>query len=819
MSNAAGAGFKVTSLYRRATVSCRLLLVLLPMVALFVAGTAWLAVMSSEKIADRNATRYGQDLAESQVSVIALPIGTMKITAEHIASTIRAYAASGGKDRRFIADVVRAALAEQADFVAGFWFYAMPDQFGRDADYRGRDPSLGDPASGRLLTYYVRDGDRAGYEAATPDFEQRPYWHQPQSSLRPYVSSPYGFAVFGRERMLGTYALPIVVDGTFIGVVGANLDLRKVADFIETLHPAGGRLLTVNAVGLWLHNPYADLDGTLARVGDNPQTELPAWELEAIKNVRGYVTEKIGPAGERLRRIAVPLPYYKDENRRMLLVDYPLESLLAPYKGIRMAILFGGLLAAVAIAVTVFIAVPVLIGQPLRALRQSIERLDAGRLGEPISAIERSDDIGAIARALDGFRHTLIDQRRLEREKADLQNQLLQQQKMDAIGQLAGGIAHDFNNLLGVILGYLGFISADAPAGTSTHKYADQATRAGNRAKDMIRQLLSFARPSIGLRAVVTADSLIQETAMLLRGMLPASIALDIQTSPGQPTIRVDQTQMIQVLMNLCINAADAFAGCRGRIVVRSGLAPSSEWDGMTADWPSFTALTPTAAAGPFVSFEILDDASGIPADSLARLFEPFYTTKGPGKGTGMGLAIVYGVLQAHGGGLELRSKQGAGTLFRLTLPFVSGLPALTADGAADGDAAAQRGGPRRILIVDDEQDMADMLEEGLSRFGHEVAVCEDAAEALAVFDDNPEAFDVVLTDQTMPRIAGVELIRHLKQRRPGLPCILYTGYREGGENAALRTSGADLLLFKPVLPAVIDAYIAETLSGPRASS
>jgi len=798
------------SLFRRATVSCRLLLVLLPMVALFVAGTAWLAVISSEKIADRNATRYGQDLAESQASVIALPVGNMKITAEHIASTIRAYAASGGQDRRFIAEIVRNALTEQPAFVAGFWFYAMPDQFGRDDGYRGRDLSLGDPATGRLLTYYVRDGDRAAFVAAEPDFEQRAYWRQPLSNGEAHVSSPGSHVVLGRERRLGTYALPVMVDGAFIGVVGANLDVRKIAEFVETLRPAGGHLLTVSAAGLWLHNPYADLDGTPVKVGDNPQAELPAWELEAIKAVRGYVTEKIGPAGERLRRIAVPLPYYKDENRRMLLVDFPLESLLAPYKGIRMAILVGGLLAAVAIAITVFIAVPALIGHPLRALRLSIENLNAGRLGEPISATGRSDDIGAIARVLDAFRHTLIDQRRLEREKAELQNQLLQQQKMEAIGQLAGGIAHDFNNLLSVILGYLGFIAADAPAGTPTHKYADQATRAGNRAKDMIRQLLSFARPSLGLRAVVTADSVVQETAMLLRGMLPASIALDIRTSRGLPTIRVDQTQMIQVLMNLCINAADAFAGRGGRIIVRTGLAPSSEWDGRTADWPSFVALAP-ASAGPFVSFEILDDASGICGDSLARLFEPFYTTKGPGKGTGMGLAIVYGVLQAYGGGLEVRSKRGAGTLFRLSLPFVAGLPA---DAAAEGEAAGRRARPCRVLIVDDEQDMADMLEEGLSRFGHEVAVCEDADEALAVFDDNPDAFDIVLTDQTMPRIAGVELIRRLKRRRPNLPCILYTGYSDRSDNAALRASGANLLLFKPVLPAAIDAYIAELRSA-----
>jgi signal transduction histidine kinase len=804
--------YNMRCLFRRASVSGRLLLVLLPMVALFVGGTAWLAVIGSEKIADSNATRYGQDLAESQASVIAMPVAKMKTTAEHIASTIHAYAASGGKDRGFIAALIRNGLAEQADFVAGFWFYAVPDQFGRDADYRRRDISLGDPATGRLLTYYVRAGNRAGFEAAEPDFEQQPYWRLPRFTRQPYVASPYAHAVFGQERLFGTYALPVFVNGEFIGVVGANMDVRKVGEFVDTLHPAGGSLLTVNATGVWLHNPYADLDGTPVKVGDDPQTELTLGELDAIKSLRGYVAEKVAPNGERVRRVAVPLPYYKDENRRMLLVDFPLESLLEPYKGIRVAILGGGLLAAIAIALAVFITVPVLIGNPLQALRISIEDLKYGRLGQPVAAIDRADDIGAIARTIDAFRHTLIDRGRLEREKAELQNQLLQQQKMDAIGQLAGGIAHDFNNLLGVMLGYLAFISSDSESGSSAHKYADHATRAGNRAKDMIRQLLSFARPSIGLREVIAADAVMQETAMLLRGMLPASIALDIQVPRALPTIRVDQTQMIQVLMNLCINAADAFAGRSGSIAVRAGLAPSPDWDVKSADWPSFTALTPSASAGPFVSFEVFDDAGGIATDNLGRLFEPFYTTKGPGKGTGMGLAIVYGVLQAHGGGLEVRSKQGGGTLFRLSLPFVAGLPAPV----ADSEPAIPKCRPCRVLIVDDEQDMADMLEEGLSRLGHEVAVCEDAMEALAVFDDNPDAFDVVLTDQTMPRIAGVELIRRLKQRRPNLPCILYTGYSDGSDHTALRASGADVLLFKPVLPAAVDAYIADALGIVR---
>ena len=378
----------------------------------------------------------------------------------------------------------------------------------------------------------------------------------------------------------------------------------------------------------------------------------------------------------------------------------------------------------------------------------------------------------------------------------------IQVQKMQAIGRLAGGVAHDFNNLLGAMLGYAEFLREDLPNGSRARDYADRLARIGERARDIVRQILVFAQPSASDLRPVAPAAAFADAETVLRASLPARTVLRFEAEDGVPAVRANATQLLQVIMNLCLNAQDACDGRPCRIEVRARRHDPPGGPDDTASWPGFVAL-PAPCAGPFVAFEVRDDGPGMGEAILARLCEPFFTTKDAGKGVGLGLSVVYGIAESHAGGLEFRSRVGAGTLVRLLLPAV---------------AEPEAGRRLRVLVVDDGRDMGDMLLEGLSRLGHEVAVCEDAEEALDVFEEEPDAFDVVVADQTMPGMTGLQLIQRLKDRRPGLPCMLYTGYGEAIDAAAAAAGGADAFMTKPVSVRALAHRLGELVRAREAA-
>ncbi|TWB51473.1 ATP-binding protein [Nitrospirillum viridazoti] len=413
---------------------------------------------------------------------------------------------------------------------------------------------------------------------------------------------------------------------------------------------------------------------------------------------------------------------------------------------------------------------------------------------------------------------------RVERERQILQRQILQQDKLETVGRLAGGVAHDFNNLLGAILGYAGFLVADLPADSPARGYADRILAVGASAKELVRQILGFARIDAGVQEVVPARAIVDDAQVVLRSTVPATTRLTCTTEEGLPPLRANQTQMMQVLMNLVINAHDARRAETGDITIRLNRGPLPFT--FPDDW-AVADILPAPVDAPHVVLEVTDQGTGLAPDHLSRMFEPFFTTKGQDKGTGLGLANVHSIVKAHGGGLAVASKLGAGTVIRITLPSLSG-PSLSGRSVAAGTAPAVSSGGAatpspldpaparlRVLVVDDTEAMGELLREGLTRRGHDVTVCGDPQAALTLLADQTRGYNALITDQTMPGMTGLSLIHAAKGRNPGLICVLCTGYSANVDEATARAGGADAFFIKPLsVKALTDRL--DTLYGTR---
>jgi PAS domain S-box-containing protein len=370
-------------------------------------------------------------------------------------------------------------------------------------------------------------------------------------------------------------------------------------------------------------------------------------------------------------------------------------------------------------------------------------------------------------------------------QELHMEEQLRQAQKMEAIGTLAGGIAHDFNNILGAIIGFAEMAREEAPANSALAFDLDQILQSGLRARDLVRQILTFSRKGRGERAAVPLQPIVQEALKLLRASLPSNIAITVELDPACGHVTADATQMHQVVMNLCTNAAQAMEEQGGEL--RIGLEPYA----VTA--PEAFGRG-TLAPGRYVKLVVRDTGTGIDPAAIERIFDPFYTTKQPGKGTGMGLAVVHGIVHAHGGEVSVESLPGAGTTFAVLLPeSVCGAPQAP-------DAAEQEPrGTERVLLVDDEPLLLQVVGRMLESLGYAVHEANDAREALAMVERDPARFDLVISDQTMPHMTGCELARAIARIRPDMPVMLCSGYSESIPPEKVRAAGIRTFLRKPL--------------------
>ncbi|HKW55323.1 MAG TPA: PAS-domain containing protein, partial [Stellaceae bacterium] len=403
--------------------------------------------------------------------------------------------------------------------------------------------------------------------------------------------------------------------------------------------------------------------------------------------------------------------------------------------------------------------------------------------------------------------------KRREEERSKLQDQLYRAQKMEAMGRLAGGIAHDFNNLLASILGNATFLIEDLPAGSETWDFAEQIRTAGERAKHLVQQILAFSRQQESEQTNIDPESIVDETVQLMRAALPKSISLNLHRRSDKVTIRGNSTQLVQVLVNLCVNARDAIGNQHGSIDIEADLvgpgdgSARDEARGMPRDGRQHLATASLQPGVEYLRIKVRDTGCGMDARTMERMFEPFFTTKEVGKGTGLGLAAVHGIVSAHGGVVAATSRAGHGTTFDIFIPTIAEPASHEADAVEDKPC-----GSEAILIVDDEPQVSSMLAKMLGRIGYKVDCFNSAPEAIEAFRRAPGTWSLVITDQTMPQMTGLELARRILAQSPNLPVILCSGYTDSVSSELVAAAGIKAFLTKPVDHANLARIIRELL-------
>jgi PAS domain S-box-containing protein len=428
--------------------------------------------------------------------------------------------------------------------------------------------------------------------------------------------------------------------------------------------------------------------------------------------------------------------------------------------------------------------------------------------------IARLPDGGQICVATD-----VTGRRRQAERELGLRTQLAEAQKMEAIGRLAGGIAHDFNNIIAAVAAYASVISGDTCSNSQHASYATKIRAICARASDIVKQILLFAKAKTATHDPIVVGDIVVEAQELLTASLPASVDVRVINNAQDSVVLGASAQLLQVLLNLGLNSGDAIKEEQGYIEISLDrmIADDTDADGtdkiITRTEGGVVlsrSLKGSIVAGrTYVRICVRDNGPGISNEVLERIYEPFFTTKEKSKGSGLGLPVVYSIITAHEGAIEIRTALGHGTRFLIYLPASEAqvkLPAPEKLGTGDG-----RG---RVLIVDDEADLADAISILLSKAGFEAAPVYDPLDAIDLFAEDPSAWDLVLTDQVMPKMKGVALAKKLLKLRPDLPIILYTGYSDSASEEVVKAAGIRTMLFKPVEGPLLIQHITAALKS-----
>jgi PAS domain S-box-containing protein len=394
----------------------------------------------------------------------------------------------------------------------------------------------------------------------------------------------------------------------------------------------------------------------------------------------------------------------------------------------------------------------------------------------------------------------ITQRKKAQEERLELQNQLQQAQKMEAIGTLAGGIAHDFNNILMPLLIHTEMTLEALPDDSPWIFNLEEVLRAGNRAKDLVKQILAFSRQSDEQKTYLKMKFVIEDCLKLLRSSLPSTIQirLNIETQPRADTVYADPTQIHQVLMNLCTNSYHAMRGDGGTLeisLVNIDIDSSTE------------AVLTNLSPGTYHRLSIKDTGCGMEKEIMDRIFDPYFTTKEKGEGTGLGLSVVHGIVKNHDGAITVESEPGRGTVFYVFLPVAE-----MEDKAEIKKVLDPPRGDERVLFVDDEHATTNVMRTMLERLGYTVKVRTDSLEALEAFRANPDGFDLVITDQTMPHMTGAELAREIMQIRQDIPVILCSGFSEQMNEEKARKMGIRAFVMKPVIRSELAQIIRKVM-------
>ncbi len=516
-------------------------------------------------------------------------------------------------------------------------------------------------------------------------------------------------------------------------------------------------------------------------------------DIEAEGQVIGHVTLGLSP------RI------YQEKNRDLFLAS-----------------IFTALVVIISLAVSTRLILKSLLQQPLDALIQRIEDIGAGEYESPVTMYHQKEITTIISKfnimaeqvksrelSLLGINEQLaaeIEERKnTENVKSNLEKQLFQAQKMEAVGTLAGGIAHDFNNILAAIIGYTEIATEDLPPESPIIKDLDEVYKAGNRAKELVKQILAFSRQSKQELRPVQIHLIVKEALKLLRSSIPTTIEIRQDIDPQSGKVLSDATQIHQITMNLCTNAYHAMRETGGVLAITMRPIQIKEDDHKVK---SFN-LTP----GLYVELAVSDSGVGMDRNTIDKIFNPYFTTKKKGEGTGLGLSVVHGIVKSYGGDITVYSEPGEGTTFRLCLPRI----VTDINSEKTKTAGTYPTGNERALIVDDEEAIVNMIKRMLTKLGYHITAMTSSNDALQTFQKDPDGFDFMITDMTMPNMNGAELIQRVRVIRPNMPIILCTGFSELIDKEKASSLGIQKYLMKPVVKKELAVAVREVL-GESAS-
>jgi PAS domain S-box-containing protein len=424
-------------------------------------------------------------------------------------------------------------------------------------------------------------------------------------------------------------------------------------------------------------------------------------------------------------------------------------------------------------------------------------RKDGSRLWVEINVRLIYEDGQAVG--VQGIARDISERRRDEEQRRQLEDQLLQAQKMESIGTLAGGVAHDFNNVLTAIIGNIQLVLEGVPRDSPDYPLFAEIEKAANRATSLTRQLLAFSRRQPIERRTIDLNGAINELSHMLRRIIGEDVEVEMRLAPRIAPIFADPSQIQQVIMNLAVNARDAMPD-GGRLTIAT--------DEVTLD-ESACRNYPQAQAGRYARLIVSDTGVGMDAETQLRIFEPFYTTKERGRGTGLGLSVVYGIIKQHEGFVQVRSEPGDGATFTIFLPA----PAQIVDVPLPELQAAVRGGHETILVAEDEASLRYLAAMVLERLGYTVLLAQDGVEAVELFVSNPARIDLVILDMVMPRFGGRDALDRMRSVRPDLRALFVTGYDDSGARTNPSADKTSILL-KPYRVDVLGLRVREILDN-----
>ena len=608
----------------------------------------------------------------------------------------------------------------------------------------------------------------------------------------------YGGLWYHQAKLYQVALTPIVIEGQILGllVLGDYLDGEVVTAIRES---TGMDVLMLHedsiAAESWedLQRPVAtsELDALIGRLRDPDAASKPFRIALGAKD-----------------RLAIAVPFAEIEG--YVVLSRGLDVLQGEVDLFELSMLGLGA-AATLIAVLVSLWLSSRMSRPISALSEAAEEVGAGRLGQRVEVFA-GDELGLLAQTFNSMveriaerttelEREITERRRAEAERAELEEQLRQSQKLEAIGMLAGGIAHDFNNLLMIVLGYSEMLLMDMEEEDPQRRSIKEINAAGERGAGLVRQLLAFGRRQVLQSQVLDLNALMKDMDNLLRRVIGEDIEFETAYDPDAGLVYADSGQIEQVVMNLVVNARDAMPdGGRLTIAIAAVILGADD-----------VARSQDMRPGPYTMVTVSDTGSGMDAATKERIFEPFFTTKEVDRGTGLGLSTVYGIVKQSEGHLRVQSELGVGTKFEILLPQVSGTVATEMVLAPESESLR---GVETILLVEDDVLVRNMVRQVLRLGGYTVMEASDGVEALRVSEQCEGTIDLLLTDVVMPQMGGPELAQQLARARAGIKILYMSGYTDETMFSRSGLTADEVLLQKPFAPEILMGKVREILDG-----